>query len=633
MRRRLPAVLVAVLAALLLTTGSAAATTPDPSTSEPATPAPDDAGRAHRGAADRGAGRARGAGADRARHHALPAGDRPRRPRCWSRTASAAARPRSTPTPGTWPPAGSSCWPGRPAGSGASGGQIALDSPDYEVADAPRAGRLAGRAARGRPGRARRPAGRRHRRLLRRCALAAAGRLRPPGGRAGPGDHLERPGAGPVPERRGGAPRRRWTPRRAGRSPRTGCSSPAGPGSSSRPGWGRRRPGRTPARAGAAPAGGGLAAATGAAWARPDPARRPTRTPAGAPTPPPAPARRPAAGSCPAVCTAYTEAATTGRLSPGTAELLRRSSPASVTDRITAPTLLVQGEQDTLFGLDQADANARQIAATGAPVKVVWFAGGHDGGRIGHAASATRSATGSPGTSAGTARWPTAARTRAPASPTPCRAGSAPPAAPRPAAPWSPPTTPACPARPQWARQTVALQGDPQVVIKPAGGNPAAITSLPGLGGALGSVGGRLTAITAELPGQSAQFRSAPLAAPLLSPGAPRVAVSIARLPGQPAPAEAVLFAKTYEVTPDGLRTLLGSAVAPMRVAVPADGLAGRRSPSRCPAWWRRSRPATGCWSRSPPPTRATPAPPIPRSGGSAGRRRGQPCRWCPASR
>ena len=56
-----------------------------------------------------------------------------------------------------------------------------------------------------------------------------------------------------------------------------------------------------------------------------------------------------------------------------------------MTDRITAPTLLVQGEQDTLFGLDQADANARQIAAAGAPVKVAWFAGGHDGGRPGHA--------------------------------------------------------------------------------------------------------------------------------------------------------------------------------------------------------------------------------------------------------
>ena len=128
--------------------------------------------------------------------------------------------------------------------------------------------------------------------------------------------------------------------------------------------------------------GGGLAGATGGlgaagSGAATDPAAGPA-----APTPPGA-----GPATCgrfvPAVCTAYTESATTGRLSPGTAELLRRSSPASVTDRITAPTLLVQGEQDTLFGLDQADANARQIAATGAPVKVAWFAGGHDGGRIG----------------------------------------------------------------------------------------------------------------------------------------------------------------------------------------------------------------------------------------------------------
>ena len=82
----------------------------------------------------------------------------------------------------------------------------------------------------------------------------------------------------------------------------------------------------------------------------------------------------------PVVCAAYTQAATTGRISPATAALLARSSPASITDRITAPTLLVQGEQDTLFGLDQADANARQIAAHGTPVKVTWYAGGHDGG-------------------------------------------------------------------------------------------------------------------------------------------------------------------------------------------------------------------------------------------------------------
>ena len=60
--------------------------------------------------------------------------------------------------------------------------------------------------------------------------------------------------------------------------------------------------------------------------------------------------------------------------------LLRRSSPASILDRIKAPTLLIQGEADSLFPLTEADANARAIAATGTPVRVAWFTGGHDGG-------------------------------------------------------------------------------------------------------------------------------------------------------------------------------------------------------------------------------------------------------------
>ena len=54
--------------------------------------------------------------------------------------------------------------------------------------------------------------------------------------------------------------------------------------------------------------------------------------------------------------------------------------------------------------------------------------------------------------------------------------------------------------------------------------------------------------------------------------GAPRVQLTVARVPGQPAPAEAVLFVGTAEVAQDGTRTLLGSSVAPLRVAVPADG-------------------------------------------------------------
>jgi len=265
------------------------------------------------------------------------------------------------------------------------------------------------------------------------------------------------------------------------------------------------------------------------------------------------------------VCAAYTEAATTGRLSPATAELLRRSSPATVTDRITAPTLLVQGEQDTLFGLDQADANAREIAAAGGTVKVTWFGGGHDGtppdqpvrDEIGDWLTFHLTGTGDdPGASFG---YGVASGVRT--------GGNTPTSRTVVAADY-----PGLAGASALRTETLRLDGAGQVVLTPAGGNPAAITSLPGLGGALGALGGRLAAFTAELPGQAAQFATPVLDAPLLLTGAPRVDLAVARVPGQPAPAEAVLFARTFEVTPDGLRTLLGSAVAPIRVAVPADG-------------------------------------------------------------
>ena len=277
----------------------------------------------------------------------------------------------------------------------------------------------------------------------------------------------------------------------------------------------------------------------------------------------------------PALCAAYTEAATTGRLSPTTAELLRRSSPASVADRITAPTLVVQGEADTLFGLDQADATARQIAAAGGAVRVLWYGGGHDGGApdprvrdaIGEWFDHWLAGDGDdPGTSFD---YTVASGVRTGGDTPTSRTVEA-------------PAYPGLAGTPAVSTQPLPLDGDPQVALVPPGGSPAAITSLPGLGGALGNVGNRVAAFTAELPGQSAVFRTAPVDAPLLVAGAPRVVLTVARVPGQAVqetgPDEAVLFGKVYEVTADGTRTLLGGAVAPLRVRVPADGSAARIS-------------------------------------------------------
>ncbi|MDQ2588493.1 alpha/beta fold hydrolase [Saccharothrix yanglingensis] len=278
----------------------------------------------------------------------------------------------------------------------------------------------------------------------------------------------------------------------------------------------------------------------------------------------------PVAGACGRfqadVCAAYTEVATTGKAGPQTLEVLRRASPAAVTGRITQPTLIVQGEQDTLFGLDQADANARQIAANGAKVKVVWYSGGHDGGSPGPELRGQiadwldfhlRGQGADPGTGfeytvAGAFRSSGAPALRTVVAPAyPGLAGS-----------------------PPVSRTDVALSGREQVVINPAGGNPAAVSSLPGLGSILSRSSSLSSRLALDLPGQSAVFQSEPQTSQTLLTGASTVRLRVAAVPGQPVPADgAVLFVKLYDADANGVRTLPGSAVAPVRVAnLPADG-------------------------------------------------------------
>ncbi|MGW4320890.1 CocE/NonD family hydrolase [Streptomyces sp. NPDC004684] len=69
-----------------------------------------------------------------------------------------------------------------------------------------------------------------------------------------------------------------------------------------------------------------------------------------------------------------------------TARLLayaRGVSPASYLARVTAPTLLVQGQADTLFNLDEATATYRALKAHGAETRMIWQSWGHSGGATG----------------------------------------------------------------------------------------------------------------------------------------------------------------------------------------------------------------------------------------------------------
>ncbi|MEQ7125020.1 alpha/beta fold hydrolase [Actinopolymorpha sp. B11F2] len=259
------------------------------------------------------------------------------------------------------------------------------------------------------------------------------------------------------------------------------------------------------------------------------------------------------------VCRMYQRAAVTGRADPATVSLLARSSPASVVERIRAPTLLVQGTQDTLFPLAEADANAVAIRSSRTPVRVMWFSGGHDAG-AGSALDQTRLRR-------LTVRWLDhflggTAEHRAGKRPRKSFAFSRITGidyddfAVRTLGLYAPAGYPGmdgdAPAR------EVRLSGEPGQVANPPAGMPAAMSSVPGLG-ALSGVS--LTRVSLDMPGQFVSYDSALLDQPVDVTGAPTVRIRAASSSGT-----AVLFAKVYDVASTGVTELPGGAVAPVRL-------------------------------------------------------------------
>jgi ABC-2 type transport system ATP-binding protein len=262
----------------------------------------------------------------------------------------------------------------------------------------------------------------------------------------------------------------------------------------------------------------------------------------------------------PSLCALYARVAQSGRPDAAALRQLAALSPSAVASRIDVPALIVQGQTDSLFPLDQSDAMARAIRANGAPVAVDWIAGGHDGGdaeqpRVDARVTAwfdrylkgDRSATTGPAfrvTRAGglDSTDGTTVLRGAGASAYPGLSGT--------------------------ASRSVALTGPPQRIANPAGGSPPAISSVPGAG-ALAQLSQLSTGagLATDFPGQTAAFASAPLASRTTVTGAPEVTVTVAT--GAP---EAVLFGKLYDVGPDGRRTLPAGLVSPLRVKGSAGG-------------------------------------------------------------
>lgn len=262
----------------------------------------------------------------------------------------------------------------------------------------------------------------------------------------------------------------------------------------------------------------------------------------------------------PELCQGYLEVARTGRPTPAILDLLAASSPARVLDRITAPTLIVQGSVDSLFPLGEGDANAAGIAAHGTPVKLVWTAGGHDGGvdetdrlRAITVAWFDRHLKGQPSGSVDTG-----VDTRFEAT-VPAAAISSQDSRLEPTVRVAPGAPGINPGTAPLTWQRVALSGREQTIVSPAGGWPAALTSLPGVGGgtSLSAVAGSL----ASLPGQVANFDSAPLTGTLHLVGAGFVDLRV----WSSAP-DATLFVSVQDVSPYGTVRIPGRLVSPVRI-------------------------------------------------------------------
>ncbi|MGW1615985.1 CocE/NonD family hydrolase [Streptomyces sp. NPDC002285] len=255
------------------------------------------------------------------------------------------------------------------------------------------------------------------------------------------------------------------------------------------------------------------------------------------------------------ICEMYERVAESGTPDAPARTMLEERSPSAVGDRIDVPTLLMQGQSDSLFTLGQADRAAKAIRANGAPVDVDWISGGHDGGDMetsriqgrvqswfdrylkddksadtGPAFRVTR--TGGVDSTDGQALL---------------RGASA-------------DTYPGL----ESGRKSIALTGREQSFANPAGANPPAVSALPGLGGSgglaqLSSLG---VGVSLDFPGQFAAFESAPVADNLHITGSPTATVHV-----RSTSEDAVLFGKVYDVGPDGTQQVLPSQlVTPLRV-------------------------------------------------------------------
>ncbi len=268
-------------------------------------------------------------------------------------------------------------------------------------------------------------------------------------------------------------------------------------------------------------------------------------------------------------CQAKVEMDATGYPSPGTVAFARHASVSSYLDAVRIPTFLQQGQADTLFNLQESVATYRALKARKVPVRLFWHLWGHSGG----AAKGELNA----------AEPEKAYETRQSLS-------------------WFDHylkgTGPAPPQDFQYFRDWVSYEGDAGAAYAAAPSYPVGRTEKLSLSGtdalvpagaavaegaasfvtpALGAPTSftELSAVTQSPPvsdvdGTFASFATTPLAKDVISVGVPKLTVRVGAT-ALPDPAGMpVLFAKLYDVAPDGTIDLTHRLISPVRIADPS---------------------------------------------------------------
>lgn len=270
------------------------------------------------------------------------------------------------------------------------------------------------------------------------------------------------------------------------------------------------------------------------------------------------------------VCGALVQAGTTGAPSDSQIAFLRHASVVSFVDRIKIPTMLIQGQGDTLFNLRESVATYNSLKAQGTPVKLSWEFGGHSGPAAPGESDFTKPDSNYQGRMVldwfdhylkGAAAAPSLDFTffrdwvnyDGDATPAYGRAPSYPAV-----------TTP----------QTLYLSGTDSLV-----GDAGKVT--PGMASLLSTAAGAPTSYTetsaidqktpvSDVPGTTARFETPALTEDTDVVGIPsvdlRIAAPVQQTAGQvAAPTELALFFKLYDVAPDGTITLTHRVISPVR--------------------------------------------------------------------